>query len=314
MALLSTAGTSKWSGFTSFVLKEILDNFNGNYVDLDGAPTSDGTSAWSKLTGTSFGTSGGRVNTSITTNSIYLLSRGLTNFTLTASLLGTSGGDAFYFRVLDASNWLRIRCHSTQGAPYSFCTYDQIPGYPYTYVVDSPGGPCFGIFYSTPQYAQYDTFCGQQVLNYTNFQYEYRPDCYTSTPWKLLSYDMLGYTQYTQTRRDNTYTFVLEECVAGVTTALLTRSIVRTEITAVSSAQFNNKITGALPNPNHTLTLSVFGNTVSYSVASTALPSFNTSGSTTTTTHVGATGVGIGRGATSFYTTSGIDNAVWSIT
>lgn len=314
MAVLSTAGMTKWSGFTSFVLKSVTDNFNTVYADLNNQVTSDGTSTWSKLTGTSFGTFNGVLNTSTTTTSIYRLSRDIQNFTLTASLNGTSGGDAFYFRIVDANNWLRLRCYSTQSAAYNVCAYDAIPGYPYLVNVDPPGGPCFGIFYSVPEYAGYDTLCGQQVLNYTSYSYEYRPDCHTSTPWKLLSYYMLGNTQYTQTKRDNTYYFDLEQCVAGVVTQLATRSIVRTEITAVTYPEyFSSKLTGALPNPQHSVSLTLNSNSISYSVSSQSLPSFSTSTSITSTTHSAYSGVGIGRGSSSLYTTSGMDQVTWSI-
>jgi len=281
------------------VRKRIEDAFSYSVADLDEQSTPDNMSKWDKLTGTSFGTSGGKVSTSTTANSIYILKNGYKSVRVTAALDALSGGDAIYFRVKDANNWIRVREYSTYSSNYSQCTYTSMGGY--TVGDASDDGSCYGTFSSANPSFEYQTVCGQQIIGYANFVWNYRPECYSTTVWKLISYYNYGYNEVNLTKRDWQYSVAIEKMENGTLTTLGTpQTYSRPQITA---STWTNAIptTGDQPNAAHTLTVEVTPTLISYT-------GYNVSGSVSNTDLADFAGVGIGRGSSSIYTASGLNS------
>lgn len=281
------------------VRKRIEDAFSYTVADLDEQSTPDNMSKWDKLTGTSFGTSGGKVSTSTTANSIYILKNGYKSVRVTAALDALSGGDAIYFRVKDANNWIRVREYSTYSSNYSQCTYTSLGGY--TVTVSQPNeGNCYGITSSTNPSFEYQTLCGSQIIGFTNYQWEYVGNI-CGLPWKLLSYYNYGYNEVNLTKRDWQYSVAIEKMENGTLTTLGTpQTYSRQQIT---SSTWTNAIptTGDQPNAAHTLTVEVTPTLISYT-------GYNVSGSVSNTDLADFAGVGIGRGSSSIYTASGLNS------
>ena len=286
-------------GSVGSVRKRIEDSFTATVADLNNQSTPDNMSGWTKLLGTSFGTSGGRVSTSTTTNSVYILRNGYRSVRITASLDEKTGGDAVYFRVKDANNWMRVREYSTYSANYNECNIYTFGGY--TQVVDPPNGPCFGIFYSTPSDSGITSICGTNIVGFTNFQFEYRPDCFTSTPWKLLSYYNFGYGEINTSNRNWQYFVTIEKMENGVLTTIGTPQMFSRKQILTSTSPSGIPTTGEQPNPSRNLVVTVTPTSISYS-------GYGVSNSVTNSDLSGFTGIGIGRGASSIYTTSGMTN------
>lgn len=122
-------------GNTLAQLSTIFDNFNRANSSSLGF-TSDGNAQWSVLSG-SFSISS---NTAISsgTSGVAVVDFGTAN--VNASLALSWGGDALYFRVVDANNWWRVGTffdQVTTTTPYNYYRYNWYSEYsPYS----EPGG------------------------------------------------------------------------------------------------------------------------------------------------------------------------------
>lgn len=286
------------------VRKRIEDAFTTSVTDLDEQSTPDNMSTWDKLTGSSFGTANGRLNTATTTTSVYVLKNGYKSARITAAIDAQTGGDAIYFRVKDANNWMRVREYSTYSSNYTQCTYTSLGGY--TVGDSSDDGSCYGTFSTANPSFEYQTVCGQQIIGYTNFWWVYRPDCYTSTVWKLINYYNYGYNEVTLTNKDWQYSVAIEKMENGTLTTIGTpKTYSRPQVIA---STWTNAIptTGAQPNEAHSLVVTVTPTSIAYS-------GYNVSDSVSNSDLSDFAGIGIGRGTSSIYTSSGLSSVTIDI-
>jgi hypothetical protein len=288
-------------------LRRIEENFDTAVSDLDTLPTSNGVSRWSKLTGGTLGTSGGKINTSSTANTIYTLNGSYGAFTATMTFDGSSGGDAFYFRVQDANNWFRVREFSLQGDPVTTvasCTQGPIVP-PLTSFQTAQNGPCTGTFTATqPQVNlggglwQTSIFATggcppQQSYLIERYTYEYRADC--AKLWKLIKAETGGsvpgttFTFTTSTTRF--YNTVLEKMVNGVLSTIQTGGISTTSVDGSPYAAL----------PSRTVTLNVTPSQITVNGYNFSTNVANSDGNTERT-------IGVGRGASSVFVASGLNN------
>lgn len=281
------------------VRKRIEDAFTTSVTDLDEQSTPDNMSVWDKLTGSSFGTANGRLNTATTTNSIYVLKNGYKSARITAAIDAQTGGDAIYFRVKDANNWMRVREYSTYSSTYNQCVPASVGGY--TVTVDPPNAGCSGIFSSVEDHNGLQTVCGTTIIGFSNFQYEYRPDCYTSTPYKLLSYYNYGWSEVTTTNKDWQYSVAIEKMENGSLSTIGTPKTYSKKQIVTSNWEFGVPTTGAQPNDAHNLVVTVTPTSIAYS-------GYNVSDSVTNSDLADFTGIGLGRGTSSIYTSSGLSS------
>jgi hypothetical protein len=274
-------------------LRRIEENFNTAVADLDTLPTSNRVGRWSKLTGATLGTSGGKVNTSSTANTIYTLEGSYGAFTATLTLDASSGGDAFYFRVADANNWFRVREFSEQSATTS--TTETVLTSVQTVQVGTPGS-CSGITTTNPDPngpfgPAFESPCGTSVLASGNWTYEFLSQC--SPQWHALTYDDYIYSCVTTTSTTRFYRTVLEQMTNGVITQLNLGGTSTTSINGSAYAALPSRtlIVGVTPS-----TITVNGYSFSVNVANSSNSSFRT--------------VGIGRGASSTFVASGLNDFV----
>ena len=131
-------------GNTLAQLSTIFDNFNRANSSSLGF-TSDGNAQWSVLSG-SFSISS-NVVTSTGTSGVAVVDLGASN--VTASLSLSWGGDALYFRVVDANNWWRVGTYLDQvttTTPYNYTRWNWYSEYsPY-----SEAGGAYGCPPTTP--------------------------------------------------------------------------------------------------------------------------------------------------------------------
>jgi len=282
-------------------LRVIEDDFNAVVADLNGQPTSNRISRWSRLTGSTIGTSGGRLNTSTTTNTIYTLEGSYGAFKATLNFDESTGGDAFYFRIQDANNWIRVREYSEQSATTNGCSDFQTGQSTFDW-----GSGCSGLSTTTPYYAEYGTTsCGNTVLTSYGHVWEIRPDCaYLIGPsppaQRLRSQILVSYTSVTYSQATRFYRTVLERMVNG--------NLQQIQLGGTSTTStFNSSNTGYVSNtsyavlPSRTLTVEATPTTIKVSGYSFSVNINDSSFS-------GSRTVGIGRGSSSTFTTSGLTN------
>lgn len=263
------------------VQKRIEESFSDTVADLDSKATSNNISSWYKLFGTSFGTSGGKVSTTTTSNTAYALRNGYKSFRATASLDGSTGGDAIYFRVKDANNWMRIREYSGYGASGSTCGVTTSGGYATDWSIYEG---CYGITSNVADPYIYGTFCGTTMIAGTQ-TWEFRPECGTLS-YKLMYSYSYGYQEASFPYQYYDYYVAIEKMENGVLTTVGTPKSVSRNSQA---------------NPSRSVTLTVTPTSISY----------NGDSVTDTITNSDLSewaGVGIGRGTSSVYTSSGLNN------
>lgn len=282
----------------SCVQKRIEESFASTVADLDSKTTSNNISSWYKLFGTSFGTSGGKVSTSTSTNTLYALRNGYKSFRATASFDGSTGGDAIYFRVKDSNNWMRIREYVVYGIYGTTCNIGTAGGY--TYTSTYAGQPnCYGLSTSTPYYSDTATLCGTTVTVASGHSWEL---CDASRgTYRLVSYYNYGYQEITYGYQYVNFAIAIEKMENGVLTTVGTPKI--KERSQVTSSNNTSIIpTTSLPtNPSRTITLTVSPTSISYT-------GDGVSDSVTNSDLSEWSGVGVGRGSSTVYTSSGINN------
>lgn len=109
-------------GFTLAQLDAITDNFNRSNSSSLGT-TSDGNAQWSVLSG-SFSISSNKA-VGNQNSGVAVVDLGASN--VNASLALSWGGDALYFRVVDASNWWRVATYLDQvttTVPFNYYVYN----------------------------------------------------------------------------------------------------------------------------------------------------------------------------------------------
>jgi len=263
------------------VRKRIEESFADAVADLDSKTTPDNISSWYKLFGNSFGTSGGKVSTTTTTDTAYALRNGYKSFRATATFDSSTGGDAIYFRVKDANNWMRIREYSGYGPSGVSCGITSSGGYTTDW---SSFTGCYGVTSNNNDPYIYGTLCGTSMVVGTQ-TWAYQPEC-GSLPWKLVSSYSYGYQEVNIAYQYYDYFVAIEKMENGVLTTVGTPK----------SVSRNNQA-----NPSRSVTLTVTPTSISYagdSVSDTVQNSDLSEWS----------GVGIGRGSSSVYTSSGLNN------
>lgn len=277
-------------------LRLIEDDFSATVADLDGQPTSNRIGRWSKLTGSTIGTSSGKINTSTTTNSIYTLEGSYGSFKATLNLDASTGGDAFYFRIQDANNWIRVREYSEQGATSNLCSDFQTGT---AFVSTGTPGSCSGTTTSSPWYVLTGTSgCGNTVVTSYDHQWEYLDYC--SLPWHWLGYTAVYYTSVTYSRATRFYRTVLEKMVNGSLSQIqLGGTSTTTTFNSSNTSYVANSPYAALP--SRTLIVEVTPSTIKVNGYSFSADITDSSFSDYRT-------IGIGRGTSSLFTTSGLTN------
>ena len=247
MPLFNTAAalSSRSLGMTSggLSLASVFDNFNRSNSSSLGF-TSDGQAEWSVLSG-SFSISS---NTAVGSGSSGVAVIDFGSSDVSASLSLSWGGDALYFRVVDANNWWRVGTYYDQiqvDTPYTYYTYSYS-----TAVLTAPiGGGAYGCqpanhshpdlypfkstVYGSPSAPP--SFCYSPVGHTHTVAF---PDCSTpyGTPGTLYgdvphthpstcTYTTNGPYYGTNTNYYSYYYVVLEKCVGGsITTVQTTNS------------------------------------------------------------------------------------------
>lgn len=174
-----------------------------------------------------FTRSGGLFVTSqaLTANPMALLDAGCGDIDASLNVNG-SGGDCLYFRVKDASNWLRLRVHSWQSDTGTSTTWDgtyAIGNWAYQYTqcfAPGDGGYTVGTtYYSVSSNAVaagvYDQYIsdGGASCNYGEGITGHSGQVYSRTVTKNMT--TISYPIYS-------YETVLEKCVGGVVTTVTT--------------------------------------------------------------------------------------------
>lgn len=289
-------------------VRRIEEDFNTNVANLNGQLTSSRTATWSKLVGADLGTSGGVINTTNTSNTIYTLDGNYGAFTATLNLNSNTGGDAFYFRVQDANNWIRVRDASDQGSTSNLCSDFQTGEsfFDWNSITASPF--CSGLSTNQPYFSQFGTTsCGNTVLMSYGHVWEIRPDCVgvigPSPPVRRLrSQILVSYTSVTRSQSTRFYRTVLEKMTNGVLTTIQAGA---TQTTSVS----NSSNTSYIAN-------SSFASLPSRSIVATVTPTtiqvngYGLSVNVNDSSFSSSKTVGIGRGASSTFTPSGLTNFV----
>lgn len=101
---------------------EVWDNFNGT-GNADGSATESGGKTWQALNGTWTRSGGGRVSTATAPGSNPMLVTDLETPDVDARLTTTgASAETLFFRVQDATNWLRVRRSQTQTSVVTYPT------------------------------------------------------------------------------------------------------------------------------------------------------------------------------------------------
>lgn len=271
-------------------VRRIEDDFNTNVANLNNQFTSSRTSRWLKVFGADLGTNNGVVSTTNTTNTLYALEGLYGSFKATLVLTTNTGGNAFYFRVQDANNWIRIREFSEQGGTSSSCqnviTLSAFQDF-------GDNGSCSGIFSSDAIDEFIAAPCGDgQVVRFQN-NWVFRPDCFPSQPWKLVSRSFFEYEASFTTTATRFYRTVLEKMTNGVLSTI--------QLGGTSSTSTNGSAYAALP--ARTIVAEITPSTIKVTANGFTVNVSDSSFSDSKT-------IGIGRGSSSLYTASGIDNLV----
>lgn len=265
MPLFNTAAalSSRSLGMTSggLSLTSVFDNFNRSNSSSLGF-TSDGKAQWSVLSG-SFSISS---NTAVGSGSsgVAVIDFGSSN--VSAGLSLSWGGDALYFRVVDANNWWRVGTYLDQisySVPYVYYTYPWTTG---RYPVSVTGGAygCSpsvhgGTANSTVNPTSTSAPAGFCLSPEPHSHTIYFPGCSNPTGGSPLTIDIPNYphdhgafcspggtvTNYgVNSGVENYYYVVLEKCVGGsITTVQTTNSTYAYTYTSVQVTANGSSIT-----------------------------------------------------------------------
>jgi hypothetical protein len=187
--------------------------------------------------------------------------------------MNNQGGDAIYFRVVDNSNWWRLRYYGNQGTGTQYCNI-----YEYRNKCNLGGcdfGQSTAYSYSCGSCPNIGSCCGNSI--YAPYSYCCAGSVGCSATGTVCGSQACGTYNYDEWR------FYLEKCVAGTITTVQTSSTRTTASTAMRVVALGTSITG---------------------FRDAGVQLFNA----TDATHQNATKHGIGRGPTGNRNGQGIDN------
>lgn len=192
--------------------------------------------AWSALTGT-WARSGGKAVTTAaaSTNPLAVVDVGWGDVDASISVSPT-GGDALYFRVVDASNWLRLRLRSTVTTSSYQSGWDT-SAWTTTGATCNLGGPQFTSICSGTDPAS--GLCTSQTV------YGGAGECSVGTNpnGTPATFQTRTVSPHYVTTSSTSYSLVLEKCVAGTVTQLGSVAMGSTQVTSLRVTANGSTIT-----------------------------------------------------------------------